>query len=234
MKRNNKIILLVLFLLIIVTILVISNSEAKENKEKIKYENAVQETEDNTETLRYDNGNVSYFDYYKDGKLDIDIKEYVKLPENYLKNKIINRNDIESEVNSILKKIIQETQVNYPIKLLNGFLGDLYNSEKVVAELSNKNLDDYIKDTYGYETYQKYAEEFMKYSKEIIKKDLIYQALIEELNITITKKDIENFYSEKLSNGETYESIENDYGEKYMYECTVEDKIKQVLKENLS
>ncbi len=230
MKRNNKIILLLLFLLIIVIMLIISNSEAKENKEKTGYENTVQEIEDNTETLRYDNGNVSYFDYYKNGKLNIDVKEYVKLPENYLENKVINENDIDS----IFNKIIEDSKVEIPIKLLNGYYGDLYTSEKLGSQLSNKNLDDYIKDAHGYESYQKYAEEFMKYIKEIIRTDLIYQALEEELNITITKEDIENYYSEEIADGETYESIKKSYGEKFMYKNTLKDKIKKVLIEKLS
>lgn len=74
----------------------------------------------------------------------------------------------------------------------------------------------------------------MKYIKEIIRTDLIYQALEEELNITITKEDIENYYSEEIADGETYESIKKSYGEKFMYKNTLKDKIKKVLIEKLS
>ncbi len=236
MKRKNKnvFLLLILLILIIVTIVVIFIFKSKENKGNTPQIEEKTETEDTSDRIIYDNGNLSYFDSFEKGKLDINIKECVKLPTDYSKYKPTDGDNIEYEINSILQRIVDDSQVDIPIKLLNGYYGDTYSSMDLGAKINNIDLDEYIKKEYGYDTYQKFAEENIEYFRESIKEDLVYQALGEELNITVNREDIEKFYSERLANGDTYESLKKHYGENLMYKYTAQDKLKKALIQKLS
>lgn len=226
MKKNrNKILFLILLLLIILSVVVF----AILNFHKDEGNNIQDDTE--IDTPQYQNGDISYYDYYKDGKINIGIKEYVKLPENYLEYEITSNN--REEIGAVIFSIIENSEVTIPTDVLNGYYGDVYNSAKAGAELENKSLDEYIKSVYSYESYEKYIEENTKFFEEEIKKDLVYQALAEDFNISITKADVEEYFSERLSNGDTYESLIQLFGEKLMYKYTMQDKVEKTLVEKL-
>lgn len=228
-RNTNKVLLFILLILIIVTVSIVVILHLK-NKEEDNLTD--EENEQEQQEVRYDNGDVSYYDHYKEGKVDIDVTQYVKLPENYLEYKL-NSNEQE-EIKAILYEIVANSEVEIPVTLLNGYYGDIYNSAKTGAELEQKELDEYIKGIYGYDTYQKYVEENTKYFEEEIKKDLVYQALAKEFNINITKNDIENYFAERIQHGDTYESLIDIYGEKLMYKYTLEDKIEKELTQRLA
>lgn len=227
-KNANKLLLTILLILIIITTIIIvlylknnANSEIDENQNKIG------EAE-----VKYDNEEVSYYNYIKGGLLDIDIEQYVKLPENYLEYQITEKT--QEEINTILGIIVENSEVEIPKTLLNGYYGDIYNSVKLGAQTEGKELNDYIKEIYGYDNYEKYIEENKKNFEEDIKKDLVYQAISKDLNISVTRDDIENYFSERIQNGETYEDLVETYGEQLMYKYTIQDKIEKELIQKLS
>ena len=227
-KNANKLLLTILLILIIITTIIIvlylknnANSEIDENQNKIG------EAE-----VKYDNEEVSYYNYIKGGLLDIDIEQYVKLPENYLEYQITEKT--QEEINTILGIIVENSEVEIPKTLLNGYYGDIYNSVKLGAQTEGKELNDYIKEIYGYDNYEKYIEENKKNFEEEIKKDLVYQAISKDLNISVTRDDIENYFSERIQNGETYEDLVETYGEQLMYKYTIQDKIEKELIQKLS
>ena len=156
----------------------------------------------------------------------------MKLPKDYLEYKI--DSDEEGQINTILDKIVENSEVEIPIKLLNGYYGDVYNDIKSGADSEKVTLDEYIKKVYGYDSYQKFIEENTKYYEESVKKDLVYQALAKSLNITITKHDVEDYFSSRLENGDTYESLMELYGEELMYKYTMKDKIEKALIQRIS
>ena len=110
----------------------------------------------------------------------------------------------------------------------------MYNDIKSGADSEKVTLDEYIKKVYGYDSYQKFIEENTKYYEESVKKDLVYQALAKSLNITITKHDVEDYFSSRLENGDTYESLMELYGEELMYKYTMKDKIEKALIQRIS
>lgn len=229
-KRNaNKFLLFILLILIITTVTVIiiysKNNTDTEIDEEI-------EKNTDTEEVKYDNEEVSYYDYLKNGLLDIDIDKYVKLPKNYLEYKVNSKN--QEEIKEILGIIVENSVVEIPSTLLNGYYGDIYNNVKLGAKTEGKTINEYIKEVYGYANYEKYIEENTKYFEEEIRKDLVYQAIAKEFNISITRDDIEDYFSERLQNGDTYESLVELYGEKLMYKYTIQDKIEKALTKQLS
>lgn len=224
-RSKNKFLLFVLIILVIIVAVVIFILMQKKEEDSNPVEPKI-------ESIRYDNGDISYFDYYKEGQLDINISEYVKLPDDYLKYKSDSNN--QEEIKSIIDKIIKNSEVKIPTKLLNGYYGDTYNGIKAGADLTQTSIDEYVKSVYGYENYQKYIEDNTIYIEENIKEDLIYQALAKDLNISINQADVEKFYSERIKNGDTYESLKENYGEKLMYKYTIQDKIEQELTKQLS
>lgn len=224
--NTNKFLLVILVILIILTVtMIILYLNNKKTDEDIH-----QDVEEEVE--KYENEYVSYYDYFKSGLLDIDIDQYVKLPEDYLEYKIISKTQEETRL--MLDIIIQNSQVEIPNTLLNGYYGDIYNNTKMSAKAKQKTLDDYIKGEYGYDSYKKYIEENTKYYKEEIKKDLVYNALAKDLSISITKDNVEDYFSERLQNGDTYESLVELYGEKLMYKYTLQDRIEKELMQKLS
>lgn len=227
-RDTNKILLITLIVLILITASLIIISALNSSNNLTDGEEDI----DVEEELRYDNGEVSYYNYYDNGSLDIDVSKYVNLPENYLEYRITS--DGQEEINVILDKIVENSEVEIPTTLLNGYYGDIYNNAKAGAELEGKTLDEYIKGIYGYDSYQKYVEANTKYFEEDIKEDLVYQALAKQFNIYITKSDVENYFSERLENGNTYESLIKLYGEKLMYKYTMQDKIEKALIQRLS
>lgn len=228
-KNTNRFLFIILLILIIITIAVIFILNSKEDNNEPSNDN--QNINTVSDEVKYDNGEDSYYNYYKNGQVDINIGEYVKLPDNYLQYKL--DSNTQEGINRLIYTIIEASTVNIPNTLLNGYYGDMYNSAKAGAELENKTLDEYIKEIYGYETYQKYAEDNTKYFEEDIKKDLVYQALANDFNIKITKSDVESYFSERLQNGDTYESLIDLYGEKLMYKYTIQDKVEKTLLEQL-
>ncbi len=226
-KKTNMFLLLILLILIIITIILIVILNLKDNNDT-----GEENQTDVEQKQEYYNENVSYYDYYKDGQIDIDINTYVKLPDNYLEYEITS--NTQEEVSNILDTIIENSEVEIPTILLNGYYGDIYKSVKAGAELEGKQLNQYIKDIYGYDNYEKYIEENTQYFEENIKTDLVYQALAEKFNISVVKSDIEEYFSERLENGDTYESLIETYGEELMYRYTMQYKIEEELIKRLA
>lgn len=229
MKRN-KILLVILVLLLLITIGVV-----------IVYLNSNEKKLDNTfvddEQINYYSEESSYYDYYNQGTITLDINEFVKLPEDYLEHKISGNTEQEKKdrLNQIIYSIIEASEVKIPNKLLNGHYGDLYNNIKVAANNEQKTIDEYVETLYETNNYKQFAEQNQEIYEEQIKKDMVYQALANRFNITVNQKDIEDYFSVKMTQeGYTYEDLKDMYGEVLLYKYTLQDKIEQRLLQEFS
>lgn len=223
-KKTNKLLLIILLILVIITVIVIILYNRKTNTDGDN--NQVGESGQSG-----NNENVSYYQHFEGGKLDVDTDRYVELPENYFNYVIFE--DTKEEIRTTIGIIIQNSKINIPSELLNGYDGDIYSDIKNGAKSKGKNIDEYVKEVYGYDNYEEYVKENKELFEEEIKKDLVYQALAKELNVTSNKADVEEYFAERLQNGDTYESLVELYGEKLMYKYTLQHKVERALVKQL-
>ena len=210
MKKINKILLIIFIILIIITIIIYIMYKKSNNNE-------IQETkEENAKT---------YYDYFDDnGLINKEFIKDIELPENY-KNIKLEKNTIDD----FLEIIISKTKVDIPEQLIQAYKYDEYKQLEAEADAYNRNLKEHLKEQYGVETIEEYWEKNEEEYKKIIKEDLIYQKLAENLNIKITDEDIKKEYSNLISKGKTIEDIKENYGEKLVYKYTIIYKIKETL-----
>ena len=98
------------------------------------------------------------------------------------------------------------------------------------AEKKGIKLETYMMENYGVSSTDEYLDYYEKDYIDIIKKDMLYQALAKDLKIKISVEDVKQYYKELIENGETYESLKKNYGEKLLYKNTLEDKVNQKIK----
>lgn len=210
MKKINKILLIIFIILIIITIIIYIMYKKSNNNEiqEIKEENA-----------------KTYYDYFDDnGLINKEFIKDIELPENY-KNIKLQKNTIDD----FLEIIISKTKVDIPEQLIHAYKYDEYKQLEAEADAYNRDLKEHLKEQYGVETIEEYWEKNEEEYKKIIKEDLVYQKLAENLNIKITDEDIKKEYSNLISEGKTMEDIKENYGEKLVYKYTIIYKIKETL-----
>ena len=193
MKKINKILLIIFIILIIITIIIYIMYKKSNNNEiqEIKEENA-----------------KTYYDYFDDnGLINKEFIKDIELPENY-KNIKLQKNTIDD----FLEIIISKTKVDIPEQLIHAYKYDEYKQLEAEADAYNRDLKEHLKEQYGVETIEEYWEKNEEEYKKIIKEDLVYQKLAENLNIKITDED-----------------IKENYGEKLVYKYTIIYKIKETL-----
>ena len=159
--------------------------------------------------------------------LDLINQEFIKgieLPENYKNIKLEN-----DTIDNFLETIISKTKVDIPEQLVQAYKNDVYNRLKIEAENYQKEINTYVKEKYDSNNVEEYLKKHESEYEDIIKEDLVYQKILEELGIKITDDDIKKEYSNLINNGKTIEEIKNNYGEKLVYKYTIIYKIKETL-----
>ena len=154
------------------------------------------------------------------------------MPEDYLNYKISGETEqeLKQETEDTIYRIIKDSQVDIPNKLLNGYLGDTYSDIKYAAEMQELNVNEYVKSTYNTENYKEFIKRNEEAYKEDIKEDLVYQALAKALNITVEQSDIEEYYLIRIiEEGYSYDDLKNIYGEELLYRSTLQNKIEKEL-----
>jgi hypothetical protein len=216
MRRINKILFLLLIVLIIVLIIIGISVNKQQNN-------------NNDEDKEINEINENYFDYYTD-QWEIEEKYLVnvKLPDNYLEYDFTNYNSIEE----ILELIYEKTEVNVPSEIMETYKNEIYKNLQKSAENDETDLNEYISQNYGLNSAEEYIEQNEQYYILDIKKDMFYQALAKDLEISsIEEEDVKEYFANLLDEGESWEKIKENYGEKLMYKYTLEDKIENKIKE---
>lgn len=210
MKKINKILLIIFIILITITIIIYIMYKKSDN-------NCIQEIkEENTKT---------YYDYFdNNGIINQEFIKGIELPENYKNIKLEN-----DTIDNFLETIISKTKVDIPEQLVQAYKNDVYNRLKIEAENYQKEINTYVKEKYDSNNVEEYLKKHESEYEDIIKEDLVYQKILEELGIKITDDDIKKEYSNLINNGKTIEEIKNNYGEKLVYKYTIIYKIKETL-----
>ena len=210
MKKINKILLIIFIILITITIIIYIMYKKSDN-------NCIQEIkEENTKT---------YYDYFdNNGIINQEFIKGIELPENYKNIKLEN-----DTIDNFLETIISKTKVDIPEQLVQAYKNDVYNRLKIEAENYQKEINTYVKEKYDSNNVEEYLKKHESEYEYIIKEDLVYQKILEELGIKITDDDIKKEYSNLINNGKTIEEIKNNYGEKLVYKYTIIYKIKETL-----
>lgn len=211
--KNINIILIIIILVLLLSSAVLIIIYNKKIKDKANENLKVEE---------------SYYDYYNsEAKINDKVVASVKLPANYLN---VQEN---TTTKNIIKNITDNSIINIPDEVLQTYENEIRKNLEKGASTAKLELNEYIKQNYGSKDIEEYLQKNEQYYIQIIEKDMVYQALANEFNITVVEADVRKYFKELLDSGETMEELKENYGEKLMYKYTLEDLVEKELEKRI-
>lgn len=154
------------------------------------------------------------------------------------------RQTLESQYNQAKQQEIRDQQlaalkegckVTIPEGLKEARIQEVYDSVKKEAESNEKEYEEYVTDTYAYESLDAFEKEVEETIAENLVTELILEALVEAMDISVNSNDVAEYVNYYVTNGgyESEDAFYESYGGKANVQLTyAENQAMRTLIEN--